>query len=193
MNPRMFSSKINSSSVMVKPKLQRQKTISSDGSNVGLFPTPKKSLSLKRKRSDDSLTEVCGDESSTDQIRSAFTPCRPSKRRRTSTCSSDSSDSGSWYSGLWDMVTNTLHECKLGISKVYPISFSMQCEAFLQQEDPSSSRNFALVVLCQRQSSADSGIEDCFDDFADSQQVGGSLKPRNVKPGITFKYFMLII
>ncbi len=182
----MFSSKINSSSVMVKPKLQRQKTISSDGSNAGLFPTPKKSVSLKRKRSDDSLTEVCGDETSADQFRSAFTPCRPSKRRRTSTCSSCSSDSsdsnGSWYSGLWDMVTNTLHECKLGISKVYPVSFSMQCEALLQQEDPSS-RNFALMVLCQRSSSTDSGIEDCFDDLADSQQVGGSLKPRNVRPG----------
>ena len=173
---------------MIKPKLQKQNTMLTRETSTGLFPL-QKVTTLKRKISESSSDDVFVVDSN--ERYSAFTPCRPSKRRRTSsnsssTCSSASHDSAdsSWLSRLMDVVSSTIHECKVRVSKVYPwpIGFSMQCKALLQDAD-STSGTFGLMILCQRVSSmVDTQLDElCVDE--DYTVVGGSLKPKTIKTG----------
>ena len=131
---------------------------------------------------------------------SAFTPCRPTKRRRTSssssTCSSEGGDSQviPWFHGMMNFFADTIHECKVGVSKVYPwpLGFSMQCKALVQNPDPVTG-TFSLVVLCQR---LNSGADIDIDDLCDREDyivVGGSIKPKTIKTGMNYSTFSKLI
>ena len=88
-----------------------------------------------------------------------------------------------------NVVSTTIHECKIGVSKVYPwpVGFSMHCKALLQDPDPVSG-TFGLMVLCQGTSSVGSQIDELCD-REDYKVVGGSIKPKTIRTGK--KYILL--
>lgn len=91
--------------------------------------------------------------------------------------SSTSPDGRRWYRGVWDIVSATLHECKVGVARLYPyVRFSMMCQAVLQT-DGLDSRSFGLVVVCH---SSDTPAPP---GDATGRLVGGTIKPKLVAPG----------
>ena len=157
--------------------------------SAGLFPL-QQMTTLKRKNSDTSSDEA---SVTANERYSAFTPCRPTKRRRTSSSSSTCSSEGEenqvvpWLHGVMNFFSDTIHECKIRVSKVYPwpLGFSMQSKALMQIPDPVTG-TFSLVVLCQR---LNSGADIDIDDLCDREEyrvVGGSIKPKTIKTGMNY-------
>ncbi|CAH1794394.1 unnamed protein product [Owenia fusiformis] len=82
----------------------------------------------------------------------------------------------SWYKALWDLLSSSVQEAKIGVSYFYPyVQFSMMCQAFMQ-ENPGSS-TFGLEVICYRSDKKmpEIGNYTC--------RVGGTIKPKMVRPG----------
>lgn len=56
----------------------------------------------------------------------------------------------SFFKVVWDLLSSSLTEAKMGMSYFYPyISFSMMCQAFMEESKGESSR-FGLEVICYR-------------------------------------------
>lgn len=54
----------------------------------------------------------------------------------------------SFFKVVWDLLSTSLTEAKMGMSYFYPyISFSMMCQAFMEE---SSEARFGLEVICYR-------------------------------------------
>ena len=86
-----------------------------------------------------------------------------------------SADGRRWYRGVWDIVSATLHECKVGVARLYPyVRFSMMCQAVMQT-DGLDSRSFGLAVVCHR---SDTPPGD-----ATGRLVGGTIKPKLIASG----------
>ncbi|XP_063230691.1 uncharacterized protein LOC134535489 [Bacillus rossius redtenbacheri] len=82
----------------------------------------------------------------------------------------------SFFKLVWDILTQSLHEAKMGMSYFYPyISFSMMCQAFMD-ENPQNNR-FGLEVICYR---SDHHVPQTTNY---RHRVGASLKPKLVRPG----------
>ncbi|XP_074647770.1 uncharacterized protein LOC141903533 isoform X2 [Tubulanus polymorphus] len=82
----------------------------------------------------------------------------------------------SWYRAMWDCLASSLYECKIGVSYVYPyIQFSMMCQGMMDENV--DSKSFGLEVICYRSDKR-------FPEVGNYRhRVGGSLRPRMVKPG----------
>ncbi len=82
----------------------------------------------------------------------------------------------SFFKVMWDLLSASLFEAKMGMSHFYPyISFSMMCQAFMEENADSS--RFGLEVICHR---SDRRLPE---QTNYKHRVGGSLKPKLVKPG----------
>ncbi len=82
--------------------------------------------------------------------------------------------SQSWYQRLWVAVSNTVYECKVTASAIYPfVQFSMMCVAVIQEHPDSNT--FGLVVIC--------GSSSQLVQHTGINVVGGTIKPKMVKPG----------
>ena len=186
----MFNSRV------IRTKLQRQNTmINGTGARQFLL----QSVSPLKRKSSSSSDDAFLDDSNSKW--SAFTLCRPTKRRRrtssssSSTCSSEGDDSQVllWLQGVKNIISDTIHECKVGVSKVYPwpLNFSMQCKALVQTPDPVTG-NFSLLVLCQRLSSSPDLSTDDLCGREDYTWVGGSVKPKTIKTGRNYFFSFLL-
>ena len=55
----------------------------------------------------------------------------------------------SFFKLVWDILSSSLYEAKMGMSYFYPyISFSMMCQAFMEQG--AGDNRFGLEVICYR-------------------------------------------
>lgn len=55
----------------------------------------------------------------------------------------------SFFKVVWDLLSSSLTEAKMGMSYFYPyISFSMMCQAFMEESKGDS--RFGLEVICYR-------------------------------------------
>ncbi|KAF4519526.1 hypothetical protein B566_EDAN009429 [Ephemera danica] len=82
----------------------------------------------------------------------------------------------SFFTVLWDILSTSLYEAKMGMANYYPyITFSMMCEAFMQ-ETPNTNR-FALEVICYRSDRRLPEMSNL------QHRVGSSIKPKLVRPG----------
>ena len=82
----------------------------------------------------------------------------------------------SFFKIMWDILSNTLLEAKMGMTHFYPyISFSMMCQAFM--EENADNNRFGLEVICHR---SDRRLPE-LTNF--KHRVGASLKPKLMKPG----------
>lgn len=82
----------------------------------------------------------------------------------------------SFFKVMWDILSASLFEAKMGLSHFYPyISFSMMCQAFMEENADSS--RFGLEVICHR---SDRQLPELTNY---KHRVGASLKPKLVKPG----------
>ncbi|XP_046990060.1 uncharacterized protein LOC124595385 [Schistocerca americana] len=82
----------------------------------------------------------------------------------------------SFFKILWDVLSTTLYEAKMGMSYFYPyISFSMMCQAFM--EESGTNNRFGLEVICYR---SDHRLPETTNY---RHRVGSSLKPKMVRPG----------
>lgn len=82
----------------------------------------------------------------------------------------------SFFKIMWDILSASLFEAKMGMSHFYPfISFSMMCQAFMEENADSS--RFGLEVVCHR---SDRRLPELTNY---KHRVGASLKPKLVKPG----------
>lgn len=107
---------------------------------------------------------------------SVFVPAEDESGRVVRCNKKAASRSTGWYRGMWDALSSTLYECKVGVSYLYPhVQFSMMCQAVIQENPHTDS--FGLTVICYR---ADRGCAQ-----ADPRSiVGVSLKPKLVRPGM---------
>ncbi len=161
----------------------------------GLFPP----MELKRKMlashdGDAGGSQTASTSPAPSDVFSAFTPC--AKRRRTdstSTSKSDSSDATassrsfaerfSLLSDLFSIVSNTVHECRIGVSRVspWPLGFSVRCRALLQNYDCVTG-SFALLFLCERSSTLTNSHEACRVN-GPFEVVGGSVTSTCIRTG----------
>ena len=82
----------------------------------------------------------------------------------------------SFFKVLWDILSSSLFEAKMGMSHFYPyISFSMMCQAFMEENADTS--RFGLEVICHR---SDKRLPELTNY---KHRVGASLKPKLIKPG----------
>ncbi|XP_013792671.1 uncharacterized protein LOC106476569 [Limulus polyphemus] len=82
----------------------------------------------------------------------------------------------SFFKVLWDILSSSLYEAKLGVAYFYPfISFSMMCHAWM--EENKDTRRFGLEVICYR---SDKKLPDTTNY---KYKVGSSLKPKLIRPG----------
>ncbi|KAK7794660.1 hypothetical protein R5R35_003778 [Gryllus longicercus] len=82
----------------------------------------------------------------------------------------------SFFKIVWDLLSTSLYEAKMGMSYFYPyISFSMMCQAFM--EENSGNSRFGLEVICYR---SDRRLPEATNY---RHRVGASLKPKMVRPG----------
>ena len=85
----------------------------------------------------------------------------------------------SFFKILWDCLSTSLFEAKMGMSHFYPyISFSMMCQAFMEENADTS--RFGLEVICHR---SDRRLPELTNY---KHRVGASLKPKLIKPGKIF-------
>lgn len=85
-------------------------------------------------------------------------------------------DHFSFFKVLWDVLTTSLYEAKLGVAYFYPyISFSMMCQAWM--EENKDNQSFGLEVICYR---SDKKLPEATNY---KHKVGSSLKPKLVRPG----------
>ena len=83
----------------------------------------------------------------------------------------------SWYKALWDILSHTMHECKIGVAYLYPyIQFSMMCIAMMEANN--DSKTFGLEVICYR---SDKKIPEVGNY---KHRVGRTIKPKMLRPGI---------
>lgn len=82
----------------------------------------------------------------------------------------------SFFKVVWDLVSTSLTEAKMGMSYFYPyISFSMMCQAFMEESKGDS--RFGLEVICYR---SDKRLPE---QTNYRHRVGASTKPKLVRPG----------
>lgn len=82
----------------------------------------------------------------------------------------------SFFKALWDILSGSLYEAKLGVAFFYPyISFSMMCQAFM--EENKDTKCFGLEVIFYRSDNKWPEVTNY------KYRVGSSLKPKLVRPG----------
>ncbi|UYV71833.1 hypothetical protein LAZ67_9000607 [Cordylochernes scorpioides] len=82
----------------------------------------------------------------------------------------------SFFKVMWDVLTASLYEAKLGVAYFYPyISFSMMCHAWM--EENKDTQRFGLEVICYRSDKKFPSATNY------KHKVGSSLKPKLVRPG----------
>lgn len=85
-------------------------------------------------------------------------------------------DHFSFFKALWDVLSASLYEAKLGVAYFYPfISFSMMCQASM--EENKDTQRFGLEIVCFR---SDNRLPVATNY---KHKVGSSLKPKLVRPG----------
>eukprot|EP00092_Neocalanus_flemingeri_P026631 GFUD01028866.1.p1 GENE.GFUD01028866.1~~GFUD01028866.1.p1 ORF type:complete len:967 (+),score=196.03 GFUD01028866.1:59-2959(+) len=84
----------------------------------------------------------------------------------------------SFFKIVWDILSNSLYEAKMGVSYFTPwISFPMKCQAYME-ENPANNA-FGLEVICFNSENNPEQIQTSNYRYC----VGSSLKPKLVRPG----------